>query len=450
MLKNYFKTAIRNLTGNKVYSLITVTGLAVGIAVCLVIFVFIRYEQSYDSFHPNKDRIYRVMTRGAGKDDHGANSAVPFPLPTAMKNDFPDLTSAAIFGLSNVQLQVVDKAGVMEKKFKEKSGVFLLEPSFFSIFQFPWLAGDVSRALLDPLSAAITQSTAERYFGDWKQAMGKSLKINNERTVTITGIIADPPSNTDLQLKIVLPYTFFRFYKSKDWWTINGAHGCYVLLPPNGNAASIDQRLKVFSKKYRSADNKNTQELQSLGEVHFDAQAGNYSGKFITRDRIRTLWLIAAFILIIACVNFINLSTAQAVNRAREVGVRKVLGSNRTQLTVQFLLEALLLVATSISLAVLLVGTLLGPIGKVLDSPLHFELFRQTAVLVFLSGALVVVTLLAGFYPALVLSSFNPITALKSRIIARSSRGISLRRGLVVFQFIIAQALIIGTLLILR
>ncbi|HTI12042.1 MAG TPA: ABC transporter permease [Puia sp.] len=450
MLKNYFKTAIRNLTRNKVYSFITITGLSVGIAVCLVIFVFIRYEQSYDSFHPDKDRIYRVMTRGTGKDDHGANSAVPFPLPTAMKNDFPDLTSAGIFSLSNLQLQVVDKAGLMEKKFKEKSGVYLMEPSFFSIFHFPWLAGDASRALQDPLSAAITQSTAERYFGDWKQAMGKLLKINNGRTVTIRGIIADPPSNSDFQLKVVLPYTFAGFYKSKDWWTINGEHGCYVLLPPNVSAATIDQRLHVFSKKYRSADNKNTQALQSLSEVHFDPQAGNFSGKFITRDRIQTLWLIAAFILIIACVNFINLSTAQAVNRAREVGVRKVLGSNRGQLTLQFLLEALLLVVTGVFLAVLIVGSLLGPIGKIMESPLNFELFRQTAVLVFLGGVTVVVTLLAGFYPALVLSSFNPITALKSRITARSARGISLRRGLVVFQFIIAQALIIGTLLILR
>lgn len=193
MLKNYLKTAYRNLVGNKVYSLITVTGLAVGIAVCLVIFVFIRYEQSFDDFHPNEARIYRVMTRGTGKDDHGGNSAVPFPLPTAIKNDFPDLQTAGIFSLDNLQIQVVDKAGQMEKKFKEQSGAFLLEPSFFSIFHFPWLAGDPSKALQDPLSAAITQSTAEKYFGDWRQAMGKSLRIDNHRVVTVRGIMADPP-----------------------------------------------------------------------------------------------------------------------------------------------------------------------------------------------------------------------------------------------------------------
>lgn len=249
---------------------------------------------------------------------------------------------------------------------------------------------------------------------------------------------------------MVLPYAFFDFYKSKDWWSINGAHGCYALLPPNVSAASINQRLIAFSKKYRTPDNKNIQELQSLSQVHFDATTGNYSGKTITVDRIRTLWLIAAFILVIACVNFINLSTAQAVNRAREVGVRKVLGSRRGQLTAQFLLEALLLVTAGVLLAVLITSLLMAPIGRVLDSPLSFRLFRQTPVFIFLGGIIFIVTLLAGFYPALVLSSFNPITALKSRVVARSAKGISLRRGLVVFQFIIAQGLIIGTLLILR
>jgi len=448
MFKNYFKTAFRSLTGTKAYSIITITGLAVGIAVCLVIFVFIRYEQSFDDFHPNKAQIFRVMTQPP-KGEHGGGSAVPFPLPTALKNDFPDLQSAGTFSAPNMQIQVVDKAGQTTKKFKEKSGVFLLEPSFFSIFHFPWLAGE-SKALQDPLSAAITKSTAEKYFGNWKDAMGKSLKIENHRIVTIRGILADPPSNTDFQMSVVLSYNFANFSQNKDWWTINGAHGCYVLLPPNISAASIDQRLNAFSKKYRTPDNKNSQYLQSLSEVHFDGVSGNYSGKTITPDRIRTLWLIAAFILIIACVNFINLSTAQAVNRAREVGVRKVLGGNRGQLTGQFLLEALLLVVTGVLLSLLLATLLITPISKILAIPLSLDLFQNIPVWLFLSGITVIVTLLAGFYPALVISSFNPITALKSRVAARSNKGISLRRGLVVFQFIIAQALIIGTLLILR
>ena len=449
MFKNYFKTAYRSLVNNKAYSIITITGLAVGIAVCLIIFVFIRYEQSFDEFHPNKDRIYRVMTKG-DKDAHGGGSAVPFPLPTALKNDFPDLAVTGIFAMHNMQVQVVNKVGQTEKKFKEKSGVFLLEPSFFHIFHFPWLAGDPEKALLNPNSAVLSKSTAEKYFGSWKQAMGKSLALDIHQVVTVTGIMADPPPNTDFQLTMVIPYSIASFSKSKDWWSINGDHGCYVQLPPNVSVAGLNRQLDAFSKKYRTPDNKNTQLLQSLHEVHFDAEGGNYGGKTTTPERIRTLWLIAAFILLIACVNFINLSTAQAVNRAREVGVRKVLGGNRGQLTGQFLLETLLLVLTGVLLAIFLSGILLGPICTILDRPLHFELFRQAEVLLFLAGVTVLVTLLAGFYPALVLSSFNPINALKSRLAARSSKGITLRRGLVVFQFIIAQALIIGTLLILR
>ncbi|HWK06519.1 MAG TPA: ABC transporter permease [Puia sp.] len=449
MFKNYFKTAYRTLAGNKVYSIITITGLAVGIAVCLIIFVFIRYQQSFDEFHPNKDRIYRVMTVNP-TDSHGGNSAVPLPLPTALKNDFPDLTVAGMFSLPNMQVQVLNKAGQMEKKFKEKTGAFLLDPSFFRIFQFSWLAGDPAKALSNRNSAVLTKSTAEKYFGSWQQAIGKSLSLDIHEVVTVTGILADPPANTDFQLSIVIPYSISSFPKVTEWWTMNSNHGCYVLLPPNTNVAAMNRQLGAFSKKYRSHDNKNTQILQSLHEVHFNPEGGSYGGKAITPERIRTLWLIAAFILIIACVNFINLSTAQAVNRAREVGVRKVLGSNRAQLTRQFLLETLLLVLTGVLLALFLTSVLLGPISTVLDIPLRFELFRQVPVLLFLAGITMLVTLLAGFYPALVLSSFNPINALKSKLTVRSTKGITLRRGLVVFQFIIAQALIIGTLLILR
>src|SRR5258708_3158567 len=197
------------------------------------------------------------------------------------------------------------------------------------------------------------------------------------------------------------------------------------MLPPDVSAAAIDQRLNAFSKKYRSADNKNTQTLQSLSQVHYDKIGGNYSGKTITPERIRTLWMIAAFILIIACVNFINLSTAQAVNRAKEVGVRKVLGGNRWQLKIQFQLETLLLVVTSVLFAILLATLMMKPVGKILNIPLAFDLFHNVAAVLFLFVITVVVTALAGFYPSIILSGFNPITALKSRFTAKNTKGIS-------------------------
>ena len=451
MFRNFFKTAFRNLSSNKVYSIITIAGLGVGVAVCLVIFIFIRYEQSFDDFHKRKAQIYRVLTMDTKPGtDNQATAAVPFPVPTALHNDFPQWKTTGINSLQDIQIMTMDSNGHPVKKFKEKQGLFLVEPSFFSIFDFPWLAGNPEESLKDPKSVVLTRSTAERYFGDWKQAMGRTIKFRDRDLFTVTGVLAEPPSNTDLRLKAVFPYAMAHFDKNTDWWTINSEHECYVLLPEKEKVVEADRRLAAFSKKYRTADNKNIQVLQPLSAVHFDAQAGNYSGRTITPGRIRSLWLIAGFILLIACVNFINISTAQAVNRSREVGVRKVLGGRRQQLALQFMLEALLLVLMAVFFAVLLTGVLLGPVSKMLDMPVSFDVFGQPAVLSFLSATTVIVTVLAGSYPALVLSSFNPIAALRTKLAARSSRGINLRRGLVVLQFVIAQALIIGTLLMLR
>ncbi|HEY4286975.1 MAG TPA: ABC transporter permease [Puia sp.] len=451
MFRNYFKTAFRNLSANKVYSIITVAGLGVGIAVCLIIFIFIRYQQSFDDFHHNKARIFRILTQGdKPQETNQLSSGVPYPLPTAVENDLKDWQTTGIFSTYNVQILAMDKTGKPDKKFKEKSGVFLLEPSFFTIFDFPWLAGDPAKTLDDPHSVALSKSTAQKYFGDWQSAMGRIIRFEDRGLFTVTGIIADAPANSDFQLKLVFPYDIIRNSSNKDWWTVTSSHGCYVLLPQNESLSKAGRQLKALSKKYREPDNKNTQVLQSLAAVHFDSKSGNFSWKSITPDRIRTLWLIAGFILLIACVNFINISTAQAVNRAREVGVRKVLGSSRRQLTLQFLLEALLLVTTAVFLAVLLTILLLPPVNKMLDVPLSMHIFREIPILLFLAATTIAVTILAGFYPALVLSSFNPITALKTRLAARSSSGITLRRGLVVLQFVIAQGLIIGTLLILR
>jgi putative ABC transport system permease protein len=453
MFRNYFKTAYRSLSANKVYSIITVTGLGVGIAICLVIFVYIRYQQSYDGFHRDEARIYRILTKRDVNNpvDNPYLAGVPFPLPTVLQHDLPDWKTTGIFALTDIQMIAMSPSGQPEKKFKEKSGVFMVQPSFFSIFNFPWLAGDPSKLVADHHSVVLTKSIAEKYFGDWRQAVGRVIKYENHDLFTVTGVLADPPPNTDFQFTFIFSYgNRTSFTRSTDWGSLDESHECYVLLPPNVTATSANRQLQALSKKYRTPDDKTTQVLQALADVHFDAKSGNYSQKSITPDRIRSLWLIAAFILLIACVNFINISTAQAVNRAREVGVRKVLGSNRQQLTLQFILEALLLVLAGVMLAVVLASLLIPPVAAMLDMPLSFHLFRQPPVWLFLIATTVIVTMLAGFYPALVLSSFNPIIALKSKLAARSHRGITLRRGLVVLQFIIAQALIIGTLLIVR
>ncbi|HEY2725730.1 MAG TPA: FtsX-like permease family protein, partial [Parafilimonas sp.] len=353
------------------------------------------------------------------------------------------------------------------KNFKEQSGVFYTSPSFFNMFDFPLLAGSYA-SLKDPNNVLLTKEIAETYFGDWKTAIGKTIKITGYYSIgaglfqfppvalKVSGILATIPANTDFQLKLVIAYgTDFTGDKQygfaqPDWNGTSADFGCYVLLPPNISIDNFNQQLRAYSRKALPADNKNSEIVQPLSAVHYDAETGNYSNKTISHELINVLWLIAAFILLIACVNFINLSTAQAVNRAKEVGVRKVLGSNKSQLQIQFIVETFLIVTSSVILAAGITLLALPYINKLLEISLSFNILSNPAIILFLLSVTIVVTALAGFYPSIVLSRFNPVNALKSKLTANTVKGISLRRGLVVFQFIIAQALIIGTLIIVK
>ncbi|HET9744716.1 MAG TPA: ABC transporter permease [Chitinophagaceae bacterium] len=470
MFKNYFKTAFRSLIRNRNYTIINIAGLAVGVAICILIFIIIQFQTSFDNFHAKKDRIYRVLTEYHPSDGSTISYAknVPFPMPTGLKTTFPQLEQvASIYASHNDQLQVLDVNGTPVKNFKEPSGVFYTEPSFFEIFDFPLLAGSYS-SLKDPNNVLLTKEIAETYFGDWKTAIGRTIKLTGSYRIgaglfqfppivlKVSGILATIPANTDFQLKLVVAFgTDFTGDKehglqNPDWNQSGPDFGCYVLLPPNISDDNFNQQLRAYAQKVQSAGKKDSYIVQPLPAVHYDTQTGNYSNKTISHELINVLWLIAAFILLIACVNFINLSTAQAVNRAREVGVRKVLGSNKSQLQAQFLIETFLIVTGAVMLAAIITILALPSVNHLMGLSLSFNILNDPAIILFLLTVTIVVTALAGFYPSIVLSRFNPVNALKSKLAANTSRGISLRRGLVVFQFIIAQALIIGTLIIVK
>ena len=470
MLKNYFKTAFRSLTRNKNYTIINIAGLAVGVAVCMMIFTIIQYQTSFDTFHAKKNRVYRVLTEYHQTDGSGISYGknVPFPMPAGLKASFPQLEQIApIYASHNDELQVMDDNGTPVKNFKEQSGVFYTEPSFFKMFDFPLLAGSYE-SLNDPGNVLLTKEVAQTYFGDWKTAMGKTIKISGyysmgaglfqfpATALKVSGILATIPANTDFQLKLVVAYgTDFtgdiKYGFQQPGWNLSAPDfGCYVLLPPNISASNFNQQLGAYAQKVQSADNKDSYLIQPLTAVHYDAVAGNYSNKTISDKLLNVLWLIAAFILLIACVNFINLSTAQAVNRAKEVGVRKVLGSNKSQLQIQFIVETFLIVTIAVMLAAGITLLALPYINQLLELSLSSNILTNPPVMLFILALTIVVTALAGFYPSIVLSRFNPVNALKSKLIVNTTKGISLRRGLVVFQFIIAQALIIGTLTIVR
>jgi ABC-type antimicrobial peptide transport system permease subunit len=300
----------------------------------------------------------------------------------------------------------------------------------------------------------LTKEIAEKYFGDWKTAVGKTIKWKNTYTLKITGILAPIPDNTDFPLKVVIAYgTGFtsEIARSTDWESTNGSFGCYVLLQPGLSAVSFNTQLRAFSKKMEPAIDNDSHIIQLLSEVHSDElKIGNYSGKTFSPQLIGALWLIAAFILLIACVNFINLSTAQAINRAKEIGVRKVLGGNKAQLKMQFIIETFLIVLLAVMLSLFISFLLLPIISNILSVPLSLNIMQNPSILLFLFIITFLVTVFAGFYPSVVLSGFDPINALKSKLTSKTTKGISLRRGLVVFQFIIAQALIICTLIIMK
>jgi ABC-type antimicrobial peptide transport system permease subunit/AraC-like DNA-binding protein len=463
MFKNYFKIARRNLVRNKSYAAINITGLAVGIAVCMVIFIIIQFQTSFDNFHAKKDRTYRMLTefQYQGSGDINYKTAIPFPMPVGLKTAFPQIEQVApIFASHDDQLLILDNNGNTEKDFKEEHGVFYMGPSFFKIFDFPLLAGSYA-SLKDPNNVLLTKETAEKYFGDWKTAMGRTIKLqmggymfeHGVDVLKVSGILASIPANSDFQLKVVVSYgtgfTGDYLSKSTDWDGNVAGFGCYILLPPNTSADNFNQQLSAYSHQVESPHNNDRHIIQALTAVHYDTRVGDYSNKTISHQLLNVLWLIAAFILLIACVNFVNLSTAQAVNRAKEVGVRKVLGSNKSQLQTQFIVETFLIVITAVVLASLITLPALPSVGRLLELSLAFNLFSNPAIILFLLTVTIVVTALAGFYPSVVLSRFNPVNALKSKLTS-NTQGISLRRGLVIFQFIIAQALIIGTLIIVK
>lgn len=455
MIKNLFKTAWRNVYRQKAYTFINIIGLGSGIAVCLVIFVLIQFHTSFDNFHAKKDRTYRLLTEYHHADSKEIfyGKGVSWAIPQFLKQYIPGVQEVApVFNARQEQMQVLNAEGEVLKKFKETQGVFATTPAFFRIFDFPMLQGSPN-VLKDPNIVLLSQATAERYFGDWHKAIGQSIKWNNQTTMKVAGIIKNAPVNTDFDLQIVMSLGTGwteRMVKEHEWNGTMGSFGCYVLVPPGMTGDYLTAQARAMVKKNHEPDNKDSEIAQALNAVHYDTKAGDFSDKSISPQMITMLWMIASFILVIACVNFINLATAQAINRAKEVGIRKVLGGNRGQLQIQFLAETLVIVLISLILAVIISLIAIPMIGKIMDLALSAAMLLQFKVAAFVAGLVVVVTVVAGFYPSMVLSGFNPINALKSKLASKVPKGISLRHALVVFQFVIAQGLIICTFIIVK
>jgi putative ABC transport system permease protein len=453
MFKNYWTIAVRSLQRNKGYTLINFLGLTVGMAACLLLFLLVRYETSFDAFHTKGDRIYRVVTVDRGPQGEHRLGEVTFPLADALKSAYPQLEQVFPTYLDWEEKFIVQRGDGQAPMVFQDNALYA-GSAFFKTFDFGGLEGD-PRTLMDaPYTAMLTKDKAEKYFGDWRSAVGKTLTINHRVLVKVAGILQDPPPNTDFPIGVVVSLSTLTASHmiggaATDWSSISGGTNCYVLVRPGSSVPALERSIDQTARSHQpDQHSKSGVGLQALGDMHYDTTLDNYSGRSFSRKLIEALVLIGIFLVVIACINFINLATAQAVNRSREVGVRKVLGSGRRQLVFRFLAETGIISGLALVAAVMLAIPLLRPLNDLLETKLSAEPLAEPVVIAFLLGVWVVVTMLSGVYPSLVLSGFNPISALKSKVAASSTRGISLRRGLVVLQFVIAQVLITGVLVI--
>jgi len=463
MIQNYFKTAWRNLVRNKVNTTINVLGLTLGITVCLIIFLLVRFELSYDRFHPDKERIYRIVANSSGSDGENQFGFVTTALPDAARAEISGFESVAAFDnlYSAVSVPREGKENQVFDAVKAGEGVspiIIAQPPFFDIFHYRWLAGHAATALNDPFKVVLSEKEATKYFGPQNpdQWLGRQVIYRDSLTVTVSGIVADWDQHSDYAFRdfISFPTIAHSFLKNdfeSSWGMWDYDAQSIVKLAPGVTKAQVERQLPAFMARHKVGPKefKMTLALQPLADIHFNEK---YADDFARKANLPTLYglaAIAAFILLIAAINFINLATAQSVQRAREIGVRKVLGGRRPAIILQFLSEALLIVLFATMLALLIADPLLAAVGSLLPQGVKLEVF-QWPTLLFLAVTVLVTCLLAGLYPARVLSSYQPALSLKGQGIQQLNRKSYLRKALIVFQFTVSLIFIIGTLIVGR
>jgi putative ABC transport system permease protein len=439
MLKNYFLSALRSLRRNISFTILNVIGLSVGVFSCLVIFLVVRNELGYDNTGQKASRTYRVTLNALD-----FNSNISMAILPAMRNDFPELENS-----TQVYHQYDGQLKIGQNRFVE--GDFLYaDPQFSGVFPLQWVMGNPSTALSNPNSIVLTESTARKYFG-LKSAIGQIILLNNQFNVKVTGIIRDPASNTSLPFHFLVSLNTLKFDPGMmtAFYAIPGGSYAFIVIPRNYSIHQLEKKIPDFITRHWGKDiaKEARLPLQPLREIHFDQRYINNIITPVARDTYWGLAAIAGFIILMACINFINLATSQSIRRSKEVGVRKVIGASRTQLIEQFLGEAGILVLTSVLMGLTAAFFFLPAISRWLDIAIDPKQLAEPVLIGMLAVLTIGIVLLAGLYPAFVLSSFNPVESLKRKT-NMSFKGINLRKALVLVQFTISQILIVGTLVV--
>ncbi len=439
MLKNYFKIAFRSLWRHRGFAALNIIGLAVGMAAFFLIFQYVRFEYSYDDFVTKRDRIYRLVADVETKSETQHGWTTSLPMAINLKREYPEIED--IVRLSG-QATLLKRGDVV---FQENKTIFA-DSGLFNLFDYPLVEGDPATALKEPFSVVLSESTAKKYFGSTDPIGQTMLFSDSGFNAKVTGVMKDLPENSTIEADLFVSMaTKKRLGESGDHWGRFNTTS-YLLLKPGASTAALQAQFKSFMDRHQgavldSAQQSDLLSLEKLKDTYWSSRGGWVSG---SKSNVYIFSLIGLFILLIAGINFVNLTTARSAERAKEVGIRKVIGAGRFQLTRQFLSELVLVCLIAFVLAGVLCEAVLPLFNQLAGKTVSTGVLSRRGELLVLGEIALVIGLLAGIYPALVLSGFRPIELLKGRF-SSSTRGLFLRRGLVVFQFTISIFLIIGT-----
>ncbi|MDY8137525.1 ABC transporter permease [Aquimarina sp. 2201CG5-10] len=445
MIRNYFKIAFRNLKKRKGFTLINILGLALGFGCSILIFSYVNYHLQFDDFHNNADRVYRIVTE-EHKDDIEYEASVPPGFAKAFISDYNYAEKVANLYIRD-GWQISDIDGDASQRFLED--IAFSQPDFFEILNFPLIDKLGDRTLDEPNVAYITEKLSKKMFGD-KNALGKTFVLENTETVQVIGVLKDIPTKTTIKGEAFISFetlkSYSNFIYSGSWGGINGSLRCYTLLRPNQNIAQIEQTLIPLVKKHRpKSKNVHRYKLQALDDIHFDARYDGINGNL--------LWvfsLIGFFLMAIACINFINISTVQAFSRSREIGIRKVLGGIKSHLFWQFISETFIISFFALIIGFIIAIIALPQFNELFQLQLSIQSLFNLKVIGFVCLLLLMVSFFAGSYPGIILARIIPSLALKGKLTQNDTGGQRTRKILVTAQFVISIVLIISTIIIGR
>jgi len=465
MFKTYISIAYRNFIRNRVFSIINVLGLSIGISASLVIFLIVHYDFNFDKFESDRAHLYRVVTESKFYGNTMHTPGVPSPLADAVKKEVSGISEVIAFHQfnGNGKVSIREKPGKKWVAFKnQQQAIILADRSYFKMVPYQWIAGSAEKALEDPFHLVLTEKRARLYFPNisFTEMIGKQVVYDDSIVVTVTGIVKNLSENSDFIFSDFISHSTItanslnlqRNYTWTSWGSINSGSLLFIRTVSPGTAESQIQSLEKKYDKDANANSIRNFKLQPFDDIHFSSVYPTFGDHSASKPVLYGLLAVAAFLLALACINFINLTTAQSVRRAKEIGVRKTLGSSGKQLIIQFLTETFFISLISLILSIIITPLLLKIFSDFIPADLHFDILHQPHLIIFGVILTISVTILAGFYPALVLSRFKPVLVLKNQAYggAGGNRKALLRKGLTISQFLIAQAFTMATLIAVR